>query len=187
MRASPDFRLAGAKLYRNIAAVLASSFPSIPQTVQTETTVSSWFKPNRRREIREDRKHLEARARRLLKGYLSADAPRKQRYYEVIAGAAAACEPGVSDPNLENAQLAQAAAEAALKIVKMRERQAINDNDQLAALITDAYATVAIAYRRASTAYTVDKEMQQLGTAAVHLLTIATSYMAAQSEDIAPK
>ena len=118
----------------------------------------SWFKPNRRREIRQDRKHLEARARRLLKSYLSADAPRKQRYYEVIAGAAAACQPGVSDPNLENPQLNRAAAEAALKVVKVRERQAIDDNDQLAELITDAYATVAIAYRRASTAYTVDKE-----------------------------
>ena len=158
------------------------------ETRATETTVFSWFKPNRQREkIREDRKHLEARARRLLKGYLSADAPRKQRYYEVIAGAAAACQPGVSDPNLENAQLAQAAAEAALKVVKLREHQAIADNDQVAALITDAYATVAIAYRRASAAYTVDEEMQKLGTAAVHLLTIATSYMAAQSAEITPR
>ena len=158
------------------------------ETRATETTVFSWFKPNRQREkIREDRKHLEARARRLLKGYLSADAPRKQRYYEVIAGAAAACQPGVSDPNLENAQLAQAAAEAALKVVKLREHQAIADNDQVAALITDAYATVAIAYRRASAAYTVDEEMQKLGTAAVHLLTIATSYMAAQSAETTPR
>ena len=130
--------------------------------------------------IREDRKHLEARARRLLKEYLSADAPRKQRYYEVIAGAAAACEPGISNPNLENAQLTQAAAEAALYVVKQRERQASADEDQVAILITDAYATVAIANRRASAAYTSDSEMQQLGTAAVHLVTIATSYMAAQ-------
>ena len=114
---------------------------------------------------------------------MSADAPRKQRYYEVIAGAAAACQPGVSDPNLESAQLTQAAAEAALKVVKLREHQRIADNDQVAGLITDAYATVAIAYRRASAAYTVDKEMQKLGTAAVHLLTIATSYMAAQAHD----
>jgi hypothetical protein len=116
-----------------------------------------------------------------LKSYLSADAPRKQRYYEVIAGAAAACHPDVSDPNLENALLNNAAAEAALKVVKVRARQAIDENDRLAELITDAYATVAIAYRRASTAYTADKEMQQLGTAAVHLLTIATSYVAAKS------
>jgi hypothetical protein len=142
-------------------------------------TVVSWFKP-RRREIREDRKHLEARTRRLLKSYLSADAPRKQRYYEVIAGAAAACQPDVSDSNTENARLNHAAADAALKVVKVRSRQAIDQNDQLAELITDAYATVAIAYRRASTAYSVDKEMQQLGTAAVHLLTIATSYVAAK-------
>ena len=69
----------------------------------------------------------------------------------------------------------------------MRERQAIDGNDQIAELITDAYATVAIAYRRASTAYTADKGMQQLGTAAVHLLTIATSYMATQSEDLPEK
>ena len=67
-----------------------------------------------------------------------------------------------------------------LRSLKLRSRQAIDQNDQLAELITDAYATVAIAYRRASTAYSVDKEMQQLGTAAVHLLTIATSYVAAK-------
>ena len=148
----------------------------------------SWFKPNRQREkIRQDRKHLEARARRLLKGYLSADAPRKQRYYEAIAGAAAACQPGVSDPNLENAQLAQAAAEAALKVVKLREHQRIADSDEVAASITDAYATVAVAYRRASAAYAIDEEMQKLGTAAVHLLTMAMSYMAAQAEEAAQK
>jgi len=134
--------------------------------------------------IREDRKHLEARARRLLKGYLSADAPRKQRYYEVIAGAAAACQPGVSDPSLENEQLTQVAAETALKIVKHREQQAIADKDQAGSMITDAYATVAIAYRRASAAYTEIEDMQQLGTAAVHLLTIATSHMAAQTSEV---
>jgi hypothetical protein len=154
--------------------------------VQIETTVLSWFKPDRQREeIREDRKRLEARARRLLKNYLSANELRKQQYYEVLAGAAAACQPDVSDPKFENPQLAQTNAEAALKVVKLRERQAIDDKDQLAALITDAYATVALAYRRASAAYTVDEDMQKLGTAAVHLLTIAMSYMAAQSEEVA--
>ena len=105
-----------------------------------------------------------------------ANTSRKQRYYEVIAGAAAACQPGVSDPHLENAQFAQTAAEVALKV-----------KDQVAALITDAYATVAIAYHRASAVYTVDKEMQKLGTAAVHLLTIATSYTAAQSAETTPR
>jgi hypothetical protein len=77
----------------------------------------------------------------------------KKQYYEVISGAAAACRPGVTDPTLEDTQLAQAAAKAAIKVVKQRERQAIDDNDQIAALITDAYATVAVAYRRASTVY----------------------------------
>jgi hypothetical protein len=80
-----------------------------------------------------------------------------------------------------------ATAEAALKIVKLREHQRIADNDQVAALITDAYATVAVAYRRASAAYATDEEMQKLGTAAVHLLTMAMSYMAAQTDEAAQK
>jgi hypothetical protein len=33
--------------------------------------------------------------------------------------------------------------------------------------------------------YVLDEEMQQIGTAAVHLVTIANSYMAAQSPDTA--
>jgi hypothetical protein len=150
--------------------------------------VFNWFKPNRQREqIRADRKHLEQRARRLLKKYLSEDGPSKAAICELVAGAAAGCQPDVSDPNLDGVQLAQASAETAIKVVRVREGRAIDDNGHLAELITDAYATVAMAYRRASTAYTLDKEMQQLGTAAVHLLTIATSYMAAQSADTAHK
>ena len=123
-----------------------------------------------REKIREDRKHLKPRARRLLKNYLSADGPRKQQYYEVIAGAAAACQPGVSDPKLEDVQFSQTSAETALKVVKLRERQAIDDNDPLAALITDAYATVAIAYRRASAAYSRsgDAEAGDCGCASTH-------------------
>ena len=142
----------------------------------------SWFKPNKQRAmIREDRKHLEARARRLLKGYLSADVPRKQRYYEVIAGAAAACEPNISDPTWENLQLMQAAAQAAFKVVMERQHQAIADKDQVGSMITDAYATVAIAYRRASAVYSEVEDMKKLGTAAVHLLTIATSHINSQA------
>ena len=148
----------------------------------------SWFKPNKQRVmIREDRKHLEVRARRLLKGYLSADELKKRRYYEVVAGAAAGCQPDVTDPKLVGVQLAQVAAEAAFKVVRKRERQAIDEDDQVGSLITDAYATVAIAHRRASAAYTGDEEMKKLGTAAVHLLTIATSYMAAQADEVAQK
>lgn len=147
-------------------------------------TVFSWFKSARRLQLKDDRKYLEQRARRLLKSYLAADGPRKQRCYEAIAGAVAACQPGVSDPNLENAELAQIAAEIALKVVKRRELQGVADSDQVASLITDAYATVAVAYRRASTAYEIDEEMQKLGTAAVHLLTMATSYMTGRESEV---
>ena len=152
--------------------------------MQIETAVFSWFKSySRRKQIRDDRKYLAARARRLLKSYLSADELQKEQCYEVVAGAAAACQPGVSDPNLENSQLAQGTAEAALKIVRLRERNKRDGDSYVETLITDAYATVAVAHRRAAAVYTVDKEMQQLGTAAVHLLTMATSYMAARSEE----
>jgi hypothetical protein len=69
-------------------------------------------------------------------------------------------------------------------VVKVRHRQA-EDEGHLQELITDAYSTVAIAYRRAAAVYVLDEEMQQIGTAAVHLVTIANSYMAAQSPDTA--
>jgi hypothetical protein len=42
---------------------------------------------------------------------------------------------------------------------------------------------LAIAYHRAAGVYTLDKEMQELGTAAVHLLTMATSYMSAHDTE----
>jgi predicted nucleic acid-binding protein len=106
----------------------------------------------------------------------------KHKYYHVIAGAAAACQPGVSNPTLGNAKLAELSAEAAMAVVKRRIRQAKDEHDHSDVLITDAYATVAIAYRRAAAIYTADKEMEQLGTAAVHLVTIANSFMNAQSE-----
>ena len=86
----------------------------------------SWFKPNRQREnIRKDRKHLEARARRLLKSYLSADGPSKEAIYELVAGAAAGCQPDISDPELEGVRLAQASADIALNVVRVREHQSI--------------------------------------------------------------
>jgi hypothetical protein len=144
--------------------------------------VLRWLRPNgQRKQVRQDRKFLEARVRRLLKSYLAADGPRKQRYYEAVAGAAAGCQPINFDPALENPQLAHDTAESALNVVKLRELRQM-DADDVQSMITDAYATVAIAYRRAAAAYTIDKEMQRLGTAAVHLVTMATSYMGKVSE-----
>ena len=144
--------------------------------------MSNWFKYNGRRKIiREDCKYLEARARRLLKSYLLAEWSEKNQYYEVVAGAADACRPEMSDPSIGDAQIAEATSDAALRVVRRREQTASEDGQNyLATLITDAYATVAVAYRRAAGLYTIDLPMQQLGTAAVHLLTIANSYMIAR-------
>ena len=70
-----------------------------------------------------------------------------------------------------------------MKMVLAREeRSALKKDDRISNFVTDAYATVGIAYHRAAGVYTTDKEMQELGTAAVHLLTIATSYMRAQND-----
>ena len=144
--------------------------------------MSNWFKYNGRRKIiREDRKYLEARARRLLKSYLLAEWSDKNQYYEVVAGAADACRPEMSDPSMDDAQIAEATSDAAFRVVRRREQTASEDDqNHVATLITDAYATVAVAYRRAAGVYTIDLPMQQLGTAAVHLLTIAYSYMIAR-------
>ena len=144
----------------------------------------SWFGlDNRRRKIREDRKYLEARARRFLKSYLAAVGATKHRYYEAVEGASAACHPGITNPTLEDAHIAEATAEAALKVVKRRGERASDSHDDFAIWITDAYATVAVAYRRAAGVYAINEEMQKLGTAAVHLLTIATSHMKAHPDE----
>jgi hypothetical protein len=143
----------------------------------------SWLATNgQRKAIRQDRKYIVGRARRFLLSYLAAGEAQKQQYYELVAGAAAACQPAVSDPNVKNTETCQTIAETARRVVKMRERQASDKDGHLAALITDAYATVAMAYRRAAAVYVLDEEMQQIGTAAVHMVTIANSFMAAQSE-----
>ena len=71
----------------------------------------------------------------------------------------------------------------------MKPRYLVQDHDYRKKLdgrtpdfVTGASATVAIAYRRAAGVYVADEKMQELGTAAVHLLTMATSYMSAQKE-----
>jgi hypothetical protein len=139
----------------------------------------NWFRSDgRRKTIREDRRHIVPRARRFLLSYLSSDDLQKQQYLELVAGAAAACQPLTADPDLENIELSKVIAETAARVVKVRELNAAANSEQLATSITDAYATVAMAYRRAAAIYVLDEEMQQIGTAAVHLVTIANSYMA---------
>ena len=62
------------------------------------------------------------------------------------------------------------------------ERRVLKKNEPAIDFVTDAYATVAVAYHRAAGVYPMDKEMQELGAAAVHLLTMASSYIRAHRE-----
>jgi len=145
--------------------------------------VFGWFKSEqreRRRKVRLDRKHLEARSRRFLKNFLNADQTRKPQFYRAVDAATGQCYPAdaLLSPELDDAQIAEATSTAAMKIVLER----IAPNDRVANFVTDAFATVGIAYHRAAGVYTADKEMEKLGTAAVHLLTMANSYISAQKE-----
>jgi hypothetical protein len=147
-----------------------------------------WFnseKREKRRKIRFDRKHLEARTRRFLKNYLDALETRKPQFYRAVEEASKQCQPaelGQAPSELEDAQIAEATYDAASKMVLARQERGALKDDRIADFITDAFATVGVAYHRAAGVYTMDKEMQELGTAAVHLLTMATSYMRAHKE-----
>lgn len=148
-----------------------------------------WFKSEkrkRRRKIKLDRKHLEARSRRFLKSYLNADETRKPKFYRAVEEASKQCQPvksGLPPLELEDAQIAEATSGAAMKMVwERKKRSALKKDERISDFVTDAYATVGIAYHRAAGVYTMDKEMLELGTAAVHLLTMATSYMTAQND-----
>src|SRR5215210_8672721 len=131
--------------------------------------VFDWFRSERRgrrSKLRLDRKHLEARSRRFLKNYLDADETRKPQFYRAVEEANQ-CHPaasGLAPTELDDAQIAKATSDAAMKMVL--ERRVLKKNDPTVDFITDAYATVAVAYHRAAGVYTMDKEMQELGTAA---------------------
>jgi hypothetical protein len=138
-----------------------------------------WFDPEvreRRKKVGLDSKHLAMRSRRFLRNYLNADDQRKRGYYRVVAKASARCRPqsATSSPHSTDAEIAEATSNAALTIVMERVRQGKNDHAD--DFVTDAFATVGVAYGRAAGLYSADRKMRKLGTAAVHLLTIATSY-----------
>jgi hypothetical protein len=148
--------------------------------------VFGWFnfeQRGRRNAVKLDRAHLEARTRRFLKAYLAADETRKPQFYHAVDDASAKCHPPNTDYQLEDAEMAEATSRVAMKTVLAREKQSAAEQDgKNSAFVTDAYATVAVAYHRAAGAYLEDKAMQELGTAAVHLLTMATSYVMAQKD-----
>jgi hypothetical protein len=142
--------------------------------------VFGWFKSDqreRRRKVRLDRKHLEARSRRFLKSFLDADDTRKPQFYRAVEEASERCHPAQCPAEFDDAQIAEATSAAAMKMVL--ERRVLKKNEPAIDFVADAYATVAVAYHRAAGVYTMDKDMQELGTAAVHLLTMASSYIRA--------
>jgi type II secretory pathway component PulL len=154
--------------------------------------VFGWFKSEqreRRRKVRLDRKHVEVGARRFLQNYLTAEETHKARYYRVLEDASQFCRPEEYDlplDELEDARTAHATAEAAMKVVLERGLRTLDVGEPVSGFVTDAYATVAVAYHRAAGLYTHDSKMQQLGTAAVHLLTMATSFMQNSRQDRLP-
>ena len=147
-----------------------------------------WFTPElreRRQKIRLDRRHLERRARRFLQNYIVADEALKARYYQTVHKASSKCRPvelAGEASGLDDARHADATATAAMTIVRLlEERNAEEGFDKGVDFVIDGYATVGVAYRRASGIYVGHSQLQALGTAAVHLLTMATSY--AMSKD----
>ena len=141
-----------------------------------------WFKSERRerrKKVRQDRKRLEVRARRFLKSYLEADEVRKPEFYRAVEDISNKCRPpdlDFSQPDLSDGQIAEVTSKTAMQMVLERENRRVGD------FVTDACATVAVAYSRAAWVYKADADMQELGTAAVHLLTMATSYTNAKKE-----
>ena len=147
-----------------------------------------WFKSElreRRKKVRFDRKHLEERARRFLKNYLEADETRKPQFYRAVEDVSKKCHPveiGLSRTDVDDARIAETTSQAAVQMVLDRTNR-IKENDRVGNFVTDACASVAVAYHRAAGIYVGDEEMQELGTAAVHLLTMATSYTNAHKEE----
>ena len=149
---------------------------------QVVVPMFGWFKSEQReqrKKVRQDRKHLEERARRFLKTYLDADQTRKPQFYRAVEDISKKCQPaelGLSQSDVEDSQIAEATSQAAMQMVL--DHASTHDKD----FFTDACATVAVAYHRAAGVYAADEKMKELGTAAVHLLTMATSYTNAQKE-----
>lgn len=149
-----------------------------------------WFKSEsreRRKKVILDRKHLEERARRFMKSYLEADDERKPHFYRAVEDVSRKCHPtelGLSQSDVDDNRIAETTSQMAMKMVLDRTVQ-LKEHDRIGNFVTDACATVAVAYRRAAGVYADDEEMQKLGTAAVHLLTLATSYAQAGPGSIA--
>ena len=144
-----------------------------------------WFKSEgreRQKKVIQDRKHLEERTRRFLKSYLDADETRKPQFYRAVDDISRKCQSAqfsLVQPDVDDRRIAEATSQAALQMVLDRAGR-VSADDKVADFVTDACATVAVAYHRAAGVYVADEKMEKLGTAAVHLLTMATSYIRAR-------
>jgi hypothetical protein len=127
-----------------------------------------WFKSERRqrqKKVRQDRKHLEERARRFLKGYLDADQVRKPEFYRAVEDISKECQPAelsLGQPDVDDSQIAEATSQAALQMVLDRAGR-FSADDKVEDFVTDACATVAVAYHRAAGVYIADEKMKELG------------------------
>jgi hypothetical protein len=146
-------------------------------------SVRSKIDRQRRRIIKDDQMYLEASARSFLANYLQANEADKELYYHAVSGASAGCQPTNAVAQLDSRQIAEMTADIASRVARQRQQRAELIEDSQQRFITDAFATTAIAYRRAAGTYVDNEKMQQLGTAAVHLLTMATSRMMMPSQD----
>jgi hypothetical protein len=145
-----------------------------------------WFRSKareRRKKLKLDRKHVEGRARRFLKSYLDADEMRKPEFYRAVQDISKMCQPAelIGRSDIDDSRIAEATSQAAIKMVLDRT-EGIKEHDPVGNFVTDACATVAVAYHRAAGVYVGDDKLQELGTAAVHLLTMATSYTSAHED-----
>jgi hypothetical protein len=73
-----------------------------------------WFKSERRerrKKVKQDRKHLEEKARRFLKSYLDADQTRKPQFYRAVEDISNKCQPAelnLSEPDTHDRRFAEA-------------------------------------------------------------------------------
>jgi len=155
--------------------------PRLKETAMWRLAMFDRFKSERRerrKKVSLAKKYVEQRARRFLKSYLDADEFQKPDFYRAVQDISNMCQPAglIGRSDVDNCLIAETRSQAAMKMV-LERTGGIRDEDLIGNFVTDACATVAVAYNRAAGVYVEDEKLQELGTAAVHLLTMATSYM----------
>ena len=191
-KTGPSWRTKSLNANEFLAMVATRQVPSLGRSSaatidigQVVVPMFGWFKSEQReqrKKVRQDRKHLEERARRFLKSYLDADQTRKPQFYRAVEDISKKCQPAelsLSQPDVDDRRFAEATSQAALQMVLDRVGR-FSANDKVDDFVTDACATVAMAYHHAAGVYVADEKMKKLGTAAVHLLTMATLFIRAQ-------